>query len=152
MVYFKGNDLFGGDTISPRILVETVTGFFLENLDKSGQVGLAGKGRVKEVGSFDQGTPLMSGVIQQGLVPRNKITWRSKMLEARRPEKESIAIVQVGSEATSNLVTSGNRKEEKLLRNEACLLSIMRAPSLSCSALTSAFPGRCSIYRSFVTL
>lgn len=37
------------------------------------------------------------------------------MLEAKRPEKESIAIVQVGSEATSNLVTSGNRKEEKIL-------------------------------------
>lgn len=121
-------------------------------MDKSGQVGLAGKGRVREIGSFDQGIPLMSGVIQQGLVPRNKITCRSKMLEARRPEKESIAIVQVRSEATSNLVTSGNRKEEKTLRNEACLLSIMQGPSLSCSALASAFPGRYSMYRSFVNL
>lgn len=101
--------------MSPRLLVEIVTGFFLENLDEGGQVGLAGKGKVREVGSFDQGIILMSGVVQRGLVLRNTITWRSKMLEARRPEKESIAKVQVGSEATSNLVTSGNRKEEKIL-------------------------------------
>lgn len=41
--------------MSPRLLVEIVTGFFLENLDEGGQVGLAGKGRVREVGSFNQG-------------------------------------------------------------------------------------------------
>lgn len=46
----------------------------------------------------------MSGVTQEGLAPRNRITWRSKMLEARRPEKESIAIVQVESKATPKLV------------------------------------------------
>lgn len=54
----------------------------------------------------------MSGMIQKRLAPRNNFTWRSKMLEAGRPEKESIATVQVGSEATSKLVNDGNRKGE----------------------------------------
>lgn len=30
----------------------------------------------------------MSGVIQKGLAPRNKFTWRSKVLEAGRPGKK----------------------------------------------------------------
>lgn len=47
----------------PELLVEVVTGFFLQDFDEGSQVGPAGAERRRGDWSFDQGITLLTGVI-----------------------------------------------------------------------------------------
>lgn len=49
----------------------------------------------------------------------------------QRSEKESIAIVQVGSKATPKRVNGGNRRTNKILQNEPYLPARRQGPSLT---------------------
>lgn len=124
--------------MSPRVSVEVVADFFLQDFDKSSQVGVAGIERGREDWEFlIKGSHC--GVVQSRsvyLAPRYRITWRSKKLEMERSEKESIAVVQVGSKATPKRVNGGNRRRNKILQNEPYLPSRRRGPSLTWPTLT----------------